>query len=318
MSSVVPTLKLNNGYKIPAFGLGTYKPIEGVEESVKHAIDCNYRHIDTAYFYGNEIEIGNAVRAKIEEKGINREDMFIVSKLWSIFHEPDKVEYGCRMSLNKLNLEYIDLYLIHFPVSLAYVSDTELWPSDEKGIISDSVSFSIRDDIDVLDTYKAMEKLVEKGIVRSIGVSNFNIEQITRILEGCTIKPVVNQIEFSPGVNQKKLIEFCKDHDIVVVAYTPLGRPNLQTKTPDFIFDESVIAIGNKYKKTSAQVALRYLTQCGAIPIPRSQSKERIQENISIFDFELTPAEMTVLDQFQKDRSDFIDVQKLKEFSTQY
>lgn len=115
------------------------------------------------------------------------------------------------------------------------------------------------DDIDILDTYKAMEKLVEKGLVRSIGLSNFNSEQITHIVNGCTIKPVMNQIEFSPALNQRKLIEFCKEREIVVAAFSPLGRPNPQLKTPNFHFDEKVIAIGKKYNKTSAQIVLRYL-----------------------------------------------------------
>lgn len=119
--------------------------------------------------------------------------------------------------------------------------------------------FVLSDDIDILDTYKAMEKLVEKGLVRSIGLSNFNSEQITHILNGCTIKPVMNQVEFSPLLNQKKLIDFCKEREIAVSAFTPLGRPNPQQKTPNFIYDENVIAIGQKYNKTSAQVVLRYL-----------------------------------------------------------
>jgi len=291
--SSVPTVKLNNGYEIPTLGLGTYKALGGeVENAVKDAIDCNYRHIDTAYVYGNEVEVGNAVRAKIAENVIKREDMFIVTKLWSNFHEPDKVEYACRLSLKNLNLDYIDLYLIHWPFSFPYISDNDTWPVDENG------AALVNDDIDILDTYKAMEKLVEKGLVRSIGLSNFNSEQITHILNGCTIKPVMNQVEFSPLLNQRKLIEFCKERGIAVAAYTPLGRPNAQLKTPNFIFDEKVIVIGKKYNKTSAQVVLRYLIQCGSIPIPKSQTKERIQQNIDVFDFELTPAEVNVLDQF--------------------
>lgn len=293
MSPTVSTVKLNNGYEIPVLGLGTYKALGGeVEQAVKDAIDCNYRHIDTAYLYGNEAEVGNAVRAKIAEKVIKREDMFIVTKLWSNFHEPDKVEYACRLSLNNLNLDYIDLYLIHWPFSFPYISDKDSWPLDENGVAL------VNDDLDILDTYKAMEKLVEKGLVRSIGLSNFNSEQITHILNGCTIKPVMNQVEFSPALNQKKLIEFCKERDIVVTAFSPLGRPNPQLKTSSFIFDEKVIAIGKKYNKTSAQVVLRYLIQYGSVAVPKSQTKERIQQNIDVFDFELTPDEMQILDGF--------------------
>ncbi|KAJ6646473.1 Aldo-keto reductase family 1 member B10 [Pseudolycoriella hygida] len=291
--SSVPTVKLNNGYEIPVLGLGTYKALGGeVEKAVKDAIDANYRHIDTAYLYGNEAEVGNAVRAKIAEKIIKREDMFIVTKLWSNFHEPDKVEYACRLSLKNLNLDYIDLYLIHWPFSFPHISDNDSWPVDGNGVAI------VNDDIDILDTYKAMERLVDQGLVRSIGLSNFNSEQITHILNGCKIKPVINQVEFSPSLNQRKLIEFCKERGIAVSAFTPLGRPNPQLKTPAFIYDDSVIEIGRKYNKTSAQVVLRYLIQCGSIPIPKSQTKERIQQNIDVFDFELNSDEMSVLDQF--------------------
>lgn len=149
-------------------------------------------------------------------------------------------------------MDYIDLYLMHMPVGYKYIDDQTLLPKDEEGQLQLS-------DIDYLDTYKAMEKLVKSGLVRSIGVSNFNSEQLLRIIENCEIKPVTNQVECSPAINQKKLTAFCKKHDVTLTAYTPLGRPNPEEQKPDFLYASKVKAIAEKYKKTTPQVVLRYL-----------------------------------------------------------
>lgn len=157
-------------------------------------------------------------------------------------------------------------------------------------------------DVDYLDTWKEMEKLVDHGLVKSIGVSNFNSEQITRVLENCRIKPVTNQVECSPSLNQKKLIEFCKARDITVTAYSPLTRPHRYETNKSLpkpaLLDPKVTEIGVKYDKTPAQVILRYLVQLGAVPIPKSSNEERIKQNIDIFDFELTPDEVKIMDSF--------------------
>lgn len=175
-------------------------------------------------------------------------------------------------------------------------------------------------DVDYLDTWKAMEALVEKGLVKSIGVSNFNSEQLARLLANCKIKPIHNQIECHPALNQKPLIALCKKNDIVVTAYCPLGRPDPAQKSPKFLFDDKVKAIGDKYKKSSAQVVLRYLVsffynkisdlnvifyfilkfqiEIGAVPIPKSVNKNRIVENINVFDFKLSPEDHKILDTF--------------------
>lgn len=262
---------------------------------VKHAIDNGYRHIDTALFYQNESEVGAAIQAKIEDGTVKREEIFLVTKLWNTFHDPDKVEQGCRLSLKNLGVDYVDLYLMHTPMGSKYHGDAfeHYLPKDAEG----NMDFS---DVDYLDTWKEMEKLVEKGLVKSIGVSNFNSEQLQRILTEGSIKPVTNQVECGPTIQQKELIKFCKDRDVTVTAYTPLGR--MTSATPDSpkpaVADERVIAIGNKYGKSPAQVVLRYLTQQGAIPIPKSANKDRVVQNISIFDFELTEEEKAVLSSF--------------------
>lgn len=278
---------------MPALGLGTFqsKPNE-VAEAVEHAIDGGYRHIDTAFVYGNEKEVGQAIKKKIVEGLVKREDIFLVTKLWCIHHDPSKVEYACRKSLENLGLDYIDLYLMHNPVGFKYVDDSTPQPKEEG---STNV---ITNDVDYVDTWKAMEQLVKKGLVRSIGLSNFNAEQTKRVVENCEIKPVTNQVECHLELNQKKLREFSAKYGIVITAYCPLAQHNAAEKKPAFMYDDRTAAIGKKYNKTPAQVAIRYLFQIGTIPIPKSVTNSRIDENINIFDFQLSPEDMKVLDGF--------------------
>lgn len=164
----------------------------------------------------------------------------------------------CRKQLCNFGLDYIDLYLMHMPVGYKYIDEETLLPKDEAGRLELS-------DVDYLDTYKAMENLVKLGLVRSIGVSNFNSEQLKRVIDNCEIKPVTNQVECSPALNQKPLTAFCKQHGVTVTAYTPLGKPKPEEQKPDFIYSPKVKAIAEKYDKTTAQVALRYLVSSGGI-----------------------------------------------------
>ncbi|KAL0131927.1 hypothetical protein PUN28_000005 [Cardiocondyla obscurior] len=182
----VPKVKFYNGYEVPIFGLGTWKSKPGeVTQAVKDAIDIGYRHIDCAHIYGNEKEVGAAIDAKIKKGVVKREDLFITSKLWNTFHSPHLVEPAVKKTLANLGLDYLDLYLIHWP--FGYKEDGELFPTNPDG----SVALS---DVDYLDTWKAMESVLSKGFTKNIGVSNFNSEQITRILENATVKPVTNQV----------------------------------------------------------------------------------------------------------------------------
>ncbi|KAH8369805.1 hypothetical protein KR093_000997 [Drosophila rubida] len=289
---LAPTVKLNNGREMPILGLGTYtsQNKEG-EVAIKHAIDIGYRHLDTAYFYQNEAEVGQSIRDKIAEGVVKRDDIFLTTKLWNIHHEPERVEGACRRQLANLGLDYIDLYLMHLPVGYKFINEETLLPKAE----DDGLLLS---DVDYLDTYKAMEKLVKIGLVRSLGVSNFNSEQLKRVLDNCEIKPVTNQVECSPAINQKKLIEFCKKYDVTVTAYSPLARPKPEEQKPDFMFSPKVKEIADKYNKTPTQVSLRYLIENGAIPIPKSTNPKRINENFDLFDFTLTDEEKSVLDSF--------------------
>lgn len=294
----VPTVKLNNGHEMPAIGLGTSMS-KGDEcvEAVKAAIDEGFRHIDTAYFYRNEDAVGRAIRAKIDEGIVTREELFVTTKLWNSFHHPDHVQQAFEKSLEYLGLDYVDLFLMHMPFGYKFIG----WDPEKRMPYDDNGKLLFSDD-DYVDTWKAMEKLLHSGKVRSIGVSNFNSEQLERILENCSVKPVTNQVECNARINQKRLIEFCRARDIVVTAHSPLGRPHLFEKDPvdkpkPVLDDPKVVEIGKKYGKASAQVVLRYLVQNGVVPIPKSTSRQHLTQNLELFDFELSSDDVAILDE---------------------
>nr|CAD7397351.1 unnamed protein product [Timema cristinae] len=267
------------------------KPGE-VTQAVKDAIDAGYRHFDCAFAYGNEKEVGEALKVKLKEGVVKREDLFITSKLWNSFHRPDLVIPVLKKTLENLQLEYLDLYLVHWP--MAFKEEGENMPRDAAG----NIIFS---EVDYVDTWKAMEEAVKQGLTRSIGISNFNSEQITRLLKTATIKPVTNQVECHPYLNQKKLIEFCRSKDIVVTGYSPLGSPDspfLKPGDPLLLDDPKLKSLAKKYNKSPAQVVLRYSVQRGVVTIPKSVTKHRIQENLDIFDFELSKDDLAYLDSF--------------------
>lgn len=296
MPTLAPKVKLNNGYEMPVLGLGTWLSREGEGiAAVKAAIDAGYRHIDTAYLYRNEKEVGQAIREKIAEGVIKREDMFVTTKLWNGFHDPKHVEETFNRSLANLDIGYIDLYLMHTPMSYEFVS----WEPENP----DAASVPRLTDIDYVETWRAMEKLLETGKVKSLGVSNFNSEQVARIVKECKVKPVTNQVECNPGLNQRMLTEFCNKLGVTLTAYSPLGRPNYYEKDPEntpkpALDDARVLEIGKKYNKTPGQIILRYLVDIGTIPVPKSANPERLRQNIDIFDFKLTADEIKIMDGF--------------------
>ncbi|KAK1122832.1 hypothetical protein K0M31_009274 [Melipona bicolor] len=284
----IPSFTFSNGYKMPTFGLGTYQSRPGeVEAAVMEAINLGYRHIDTAFFYQNEKEIGQAVQTKIKDGTVKREDLFITTKLWNNFHKESSVVPTCKKSLENLGLSYVDLYLVHWP--FAFQEGGDLLPRKENGDL-------LMSDTDYLETWKGMEECARLGLTRSIGISNFNQDQITRLLSVAEIKPVNNQVEVNVNVNQKPLIEFCKKHNITITGYSPLGQPGNKAGIPTGLDNPVVIELSKKYNKTPAQIILRYVLQQGVAIIPKTVTPSRLKENMNIFDFSLTNEEMASID----------------------
>ena len=263
MKNLQSVRKLNNGISMPYVGLGVYKmdnPEETVK-AVKTALSKGYRSIDTAAFYKNEDDVGRAVM----ESGVPRKDVFITSKVWNDDQGYDATLRAFEHSLEQLGTEYLDLYLIH-------------WPVADK----------------IHETWKAMERLYDEGVIRSIGVSNFQIHHLRSIMKNGNIKPAVNQVELHPKLSQLPLREFCQKEDIAVEAWSPLARGRL--------LEEPVLAgMARNYNKTPAQIILKWHLENGVIIIPKSVRENRIRENADLFDFELTAEDMKQIDNLHAD-----------------
>lgn len=289
----IPKIKMNDGREIPALGYGTWQGIDenlrfyveeipNMVEALSYAIDVGYRHIDTAHLYRVEPEIGQVINKKIQDGVVKREDIFLTTKVWQHFHRKADVEVSVRQSLKRLNLDYVDLVIMHWPMSFSQEG------VDEK--------------IDYLETWRGFENVLQKGLSKSIGVSNFNIDQMKRLLANCKVRPACNQVEINLNLGQKELVDFCQSQDIVIVAYSPFGTMIPTRMLPDSpepkLNNPAMVAMGKKYGKTVTQIALRYLYERNIISIPKTNTKARVLENASIFDFKLDDADLKTLANF--------------------
>ncbi len=261
--SIKDKLNLNNGEEIPQLGLGVYLSGKGkpTYNSVRWALETGYRHIDTAAMYGNEDDVGRAVT----ESDLKREDIFVTTKLWNSDHGYDRAIKAFNKSLELLGLEYVDLYLIHWPVA-----------NERK------------------NSWKALETIHKEGRAKSIGVSNYTISHVKELLDYAEVKPVVNQVEFHPFLYQKELQEFCESNDIYLEAYSPLTKGYK-------LEDPVILKIAKNYKKSSAQIMIRWSLQRGVIVLPKSSNAERIRENADVYDFSIDKDDMKLLDSLNKD-----------------
>ncbi len=265
MTKPVPTITLNDGHTIPQLGFGVFK-VEPDETTriVSDALSVGYRHIDTAAIYGNEEGVGTA----LAESGIDRSDLFITTKLWNDRQGTESAFSAFEESLEKLGLDYVDLYLIHWPA-----------PANDKFV----------------ESWKALEKIQESGRARSIGVSNFLVPHLDRLLHETSVVPAVNQIELHPAHQQPEVTAFAREHGIHIEAWGPLG----QGKYP--LFDEDVIVdAAEAHEKSSAQIVIRWHLQMGNIVFPKSNRRERMAQNFDVLDFELTRTEMTMISALER------------------
>ena len=296
-SAASPVIPFAGDKTIPLLGLGTWKSKPGeVYEAVKSAIlDAGYRHIDCAFVYQNEEEVGRALHEVISSGAVKREELFVTSKCWNTFHSPNLVRGAIEETLRLLKLDYVDLYLIHWPVG--FKEGGELFPMNEAG------TGCFVTDVDYVDTWKAMEEVQAAGLARTIGVSNFNHKQIERILAVAKVKPVCNQVESHPYLVQEKLISYCKEKGITVVAYSPLGSPDRPWAKPDdpsLLQEPRIVDIAQRHGKEPAQILIKFQAQRGVVVIPKSVTKSRILSNIQIFDFTLSDEEMKTIASFDR------------------
>lgn len=311
MSALSKTVTLNNGLKMPLIGLGCWKiPNDVCASQVYEAIKLGYRLFDGAQDYGNEKEVGQGIKKAIAEGIVKREDLFVVSKLWNSFHHPDNVKLALKKTLDDIGLDYLDLFYIHFPLAFKFVPFEEKYPpgfytgaEDEKnGVIS-------QEDVPLIDTYRALEKCVDEGLIKSIGVSNFNGSLVQDLLRGARIKPVALQIEHHPYLTQENLVKYCKNVGIQVVAYSSFGPQSfieldseLAKTTPTLFRNDTVKLIANNHKVSTSQVLLRWATQRGVAVIPKSSKKERLLENLTIDDsLTLSDKELKAISALNKD-----------------
>jgi len=262
INSIKDCTTLNNGLTMPWLGFGVFKVPEGeeVENSIKSALETGYRHIDTAALYGNERGVGKAIRAS----GVPREEIFLTTKVWNDNQRKQRIHEAFEESLDRLGMEYVDLYLIHWPVKGFYQK-----------------------------TWKKMEEIYKSGKAKAIGVSNFLVHQLEDILNDCQVIPAVNQVEFHPFLLQPELLKFCQSRNIQLEAWAPLIQGG-------FAGVRDFEQIAEKYQKSPAQVLLRWDLQHQVVTIPKSTNPKRIAENANIFDFELSAEDMLKIDQLDK------------------
>jgi D-xylose reductase len=293
---------------MPTIGLGLWKlPEQSVTSTVVDAVAAGYRHLDSAADYGNESAVGEGLRQVLKTMDVTRDDLWVTSKLWNTFHRPQHVRAACERSLKDLGLDCLDLYLIHFPIARKYVDFSERYPPEW---IYDPEAEKPRmepDLVPIAETWGAMEDLVEAGLVKEIGVCNFNTGLLHDLIASARRKPALLQIESHPYLTQERLIRLAQQYEMAVTAFSPLGSLSYlelgMAEAQECLLDEPVIcAAANRLQRSSAQILLRWGLQRGTAVIPKSSQLKRLRENIDVFDFSLSDAEMNAISALNRNR----------------
>ncbi|KAF2150523.1 Aldo/keto reductase [Myriangium duriaei CBS 260.36] len=294
--TVAPTVKLNTGLQMPLVGFGLWKVNNDTcADQVYNAIKTGYRLFDGACDYGNEVEAGQGVARAIKDGLVKREELFLVSKLWNSFHDKERVKPIAKKQLKDWGIDYFDLYFVHFPIALKYVDPSVRYPpgwSDENDKVSPSKT-------PLSDTWKAMEELVDEGLAKNIGISNYNGALVLDLLRYARITPATLQIEHHPYLTQEGLLQLCKDNNIHVTAYSSFGPQSFveldmqKAKDTPLLFDHKTVkTIADKHQKSPAQVLLRWATQRGVAVIPKSNNQNRLAQNLDVCSFDLSNDEI--------------------------
>ncbi|WP_414663347.1 aldo/keto reductase [Horticoccus sp. 23ND18S-11] len=297
-----------DGGRFPLVGLGTWKlPKPQAPALVQAAIRAGYRHLDCACDYGNEPEVGAGIAAALRDGACRRDELWVTSKLWNTYHEPKHVRAACERSLRDLKLDVLDLYLVHFPIALAYVPFDVRYPPE--WFFDPNAAKPAMKPINVpyADTWGAMEELQRAGLVKRIGVCNLNISMLRDLLAGCSIRPAVHQLELHPYLTQVRQLRYCQQEQIAVSAFSPLGAPSylplgMAQAAESVLTDPVVTSMAAAHGRTPGQIVLRWGVQRGCTVLPKTQSPARLAENLALFDFALSAGEMAAIDGLDRHR----------------
>lgn len=301
-------LRLASGAELPSVGLGLWKVDPGqVPGLMEEAVARGYRHFDNACDYGNEAEVGVGLQRVLAGQTCRREDLWITSKLWNTYHAAEHVRPALEKSLRDLQQDYLDLYLIHFPISQKYVPIEQRYPPGwfyDPEAAEPRMEFS---PVPILETWQAMEEMVDAGLVRHIGISNFGTSLIRDLLASARIRPAVLQVELHPYLTQEKLLRYCASEEIAVTGFSPLGALSYfslgMAQSGEAVIEQPLILeLAQQYGKTPAQVVLRWGVQRGTAVIPKSSQPERLSENLDLFDFALSDDEMQAISALNQNR----------------
>lgn len=297
-----------NQQQMPAVGFGLWKIAKNdTADRVFKAIEVGYRHLDSAADYGNETQAGEGIRRALADGVCTRDELWITSKLWNTFHRPEHVREACEKTLSDLGVDYLDLYLVHFPIALTYVPISERYPPEWVFDPACEQPTMEIDPVPLSDTWRAMEALVHAGLVRNIGVCNYNSALLHDLMAYATLKPAMLQIESHPYLTQQRLIQLAQDYGIAVTAFSPLGAGSYvelsMASDQDSVLSQPIVQeIAGRVQRTPAQVVLRWGVQRGTSVIPKTSRVERLAENLAVFDFTLSSDDMAAISALNQNR----------------